>query len=150
MGHASQKLLGWFGGGGMQPWIATVQRAGFQPAVVWAYLQVGAEMGAGLLLVLGLLTPVAAAVLIGDMLVAILKVHAPRGLWSQDGGFEYNLVLIAVMVFVGMVGAGRYSVDRHLPVALPRPYTFLIVLVLTLALIAVGVAPTLGAQSGGP
>ena len=58
------------------------------------------------------------------MLVAILKVHASKGLWSQNGGFEYNLVLIAVMVVFGLIGAGRYSLDRHLPLALPRPHRF--------------------------
>jgi putative oxidoreductase len=145
IGHACQKAFGWFGGDGIQAWMATVQKEGFQPVALWAYLSIAAELGGGLLLALGLLTPLAAAVLIGDMSVAILKVHAPKGLWSQNGGFEYPLVLIALMIAFGLIGAGRYSVDRHLPVALPRPYTFLVFLALTLVLLGVAIAPTLGA-----
>jgi putative oxidoreductase len=101
VGHACQKAFGWFGGDGIQAWMATVQKATFQPAVLWAYLESAAELGGGLLLVLGLLTPVATALLIADMFGAILKVHAPGGLWSQNGGFEYNLVLIALMIALG-------------------------------------------------
>jgi putative oxidoreductase len=98
----------------------------------------------------GLLTPIAAAVLIGDMLVAILKVHAAKGIWSQNGGFEYNLVLIALLIAFGLIGAGRYSLDRRLPLALPRPYAFLACIVVTLVLVAVAVAPTFsGVSTGG-
>ena len=95
-----------------------------------------AELGAGLLLVLGLLTPLAAAVLIGDMLVAIFKVHAARGLWSQNGGFEYNLVLVALLLAVGLIGPGLYSMDRRLPFALPRPWTFVGALAVTVIVVA--------------
>jgi putative oxidoreductase len=96
------------------------------------------ETGGGLLLALGLLTPLAAAFLIGDMVVAILKVHAGRGLWSQNGGFEYNLVLIALLVVVGLIGPGMYSLDRRLPFALPRPHTFIVGLVVTAIVVGVG------------
>ena len=148
IGHACQKAFGWFGGDGIQAWIGTVQKAGFQPPLIWAYLEIAAELGGGLLLVLGLLTPLAAAMLIGDMCVAILKVHAPKGLWGQNGGFEYNLVLIALMIAIGLIGAGRYSLDRHLPVAFPRPHTFLVLLAVTLLLVGVAMTPLLG--SGPP
>ena len=95
----------------------------------------GAELGAGLLLVLGLLTPLAAAVLIGDMLVAILKVHASKGLWSQFGGFEYNLVLIVLFLAIGLMGPGLFSVDGRLPFALARPQVFLAALAATLGVV---------------
>ena len=148
MGHGAQKLFGWFGGDGMAAWTSTVEKAGIQPAATWATFDATAEFGAGILLVLGLLTPLASAVLIGDMLVAILKVHAPRGLWSQQGGFEYNLVLIALLVAVGVIGPGLYSLDRRLPFALPRPVTFLGLLILTLIGVAFAVAPTMAAPAG--
>src|SRR5919197_4717372 len=79
MGHASQKLLGWFGGPGMAGWMESIQKAGMQPVAFWAYLEAGGELIAGAFLVLGLLTPLAAAFLIGDMAVAIVKIHVARG-----------------------------------------------------------------------
>jgi putative oxidoreductase len=137
VGHACQKLFGWFGGQGMTGWMESIQKAGLEPVAFWAYFEATAELGAGLFLTLGLLTPFAAAVLIGDMLVAILKVHAGRGLWSQNGGFEYNLVLIVLLLVVGIVGPGMYSLDRRLPFVMRRPHTFLAALALSVVVVAV-------------
>ena len=103
----------------------------------WAYFEAGAEMLGGALLVLGLLTPLAAAAIVGDMLVATLKVHAAKGLWSQDGGFEYNLVLIVLLIGVGLMGAGRYSLDQALGVAMPRPLAFIGALLAALVVVAI-------------
>src|SRR6266498_694097 len=60
-----------------------------------------------------------------------IKIHAAKGLWNQNGGFEYNLVLIVLLLVVGLVGPGMYSFDRRLPFAMPRPYTFIAALVIT-------------------
>src|SRR6266536_5303436 len=68
VGHACQKLFGWFGGEGMETWVGTIQKAGLQPAPFWASLEAWVELGAGLGLAVGLLTPFAAALLVGDML----------------------------------------------------------------------------------
>jgi putative oxidoreductase len=143
IGHGCGKLFGWFGGDGMAAWVGTVEKAGIQPAALWATVAAGAELGGGVLLVVGLLTPLAAAVLIGDMLVAILKVHAPKGLWSQQGGFEYNLVLITLLLAIGLIGPGLPSLDRHLPFTIPRPHTFIAALLLTLVGVGISVLPTL-------
>ncbi len=137
LGHASQKLLGWFGGPGINGWMESIQKAGMEPVAFWAYLEAGGELVAGAFLVIGLLTPLAAAFLIGDMSVAILKVHATKGLWNQNGGFEYNLVLIALLFVVGLVGPGLYSFDRRLPFTFPRPHTFVAALVVTAIVVAV-------------
>jgi putative oxidoreductase len=132
IGHATQKLFGWFGGDGLAKTTESFAKLGIQPATLWAPLEAGAELSGGLFLVLGLLTPIGAALIIGDMLVAIVKVHAPKGLWSQQGGFEYNLVLIAILLVIGLAGPGLYSLDRRLPFALPRPWTFAFALVITI------------------
>jgi putative oxidoreductase len=145
IGHGLQKLLGWFGGDGIVTWTESISKFGLSPAPFWAYFEAGAELAAGLLLVLGLLTPFAAAVLVGDMLFATLKVHAQKGLWAQSGGFEYNLVLIALLVAVGLIGPGLYSLDRRLPFSLPRPLTF--IAAAAAAVLVVGLAVLL---SGGP
>jgi putative oxidoreductase len=140
-GHACQKLFAWFGGDGMGKFIGAIEKLGLQPAPLWAYVEAYAELFGGLLLVLGLLTPLAVAVLIGDMLVATAKVHAPRGLWSQQGGFEYDLVLITVLLAIGLIGPGIYALDGRVPVRLPKPHTFLVTLGATLIVV---VAATLG------
>ena len=65
----------------------------------------------GALLTLGALTPVAAGLITGTMITAIRKLHAPKGPWSTDGGYEYNLTLIAAMLALVETGPGRPSVD---------------------------------------
>ena len=57
--------------------------------------------------------------------VAIWKVHATKGYDITKGGFEYNLVLIALLAAVGLIGPGMNSLDRYLGVRLPRPQVFL-------------------------
>jgi putative oxidoreductase len=140
IGHGLQKLLGWFGGPGMQAWTESLAKDGVAPAATWAYVSAIGELGSGALLVLGVLTPIASAVLIGDMLVAILDVHASKGLWSQNGGFEYNLVLITLLVCVGVIGPGLYSLDRRVP-QVRRPFGFVGALVVTLGMIGLAVLP---------
>lgn len=140
IGHGSQKLFGWFGGPGIQGWTESLAKNGLQPAPVWAYTEAIGELGSGILLVLGLLTPLAAAILIADMVVAILDVHSSKGLWSQNGGFEYNLVLSVLLLSIGLMGPGLYSLDRRLP-AWPRPHVFVGSLIVTLIVAAFAVVP---------
>src|SRR5207248_6606483 len=103
VGHGTQKLFGWFGGEGIDGAIQTMEKIGVQPAPFWAYVEATTEAAAGLMLALGLLVPIAAAALVGDMVVAIVRVHAPKAFWSQFGGWEYNLVLVVLLVALGVV-----------------------------------------------
>ena len=75
-----------------------------------AYLVVAAEFGGGILLVLGLLTRLAAFAICIDMLVAILKVHLKNGLTGQ-GGFEFPLACAAIAFALIFLGAGPISLD---------------------------------------
>ena len=52
--------------------------------------------------------------IIGTMITAIRKVHAPKGPWVTEGGYEYNAVLIAAMVAIAESGPGKPSVDATL------------------------------------
>src|SRR6184192_2026996 len=88
VGHGTQKLFGWFGGGGPEGTGAFYHKVGFQPGVPLAILAGATEAGGGLLLALGLLTPLAAAGIIGVMISAAVGVHWPNGLWNTGGGFE--------------------------------------------------------------
>lgn len=69
------------------------------------------EAGGGLLLLLGLATPLAAAAIVGVMLNAIASVHGTKGPWVSDGGYEYNVVLMTAALVVALAGAGEWSLD---------------------------------------
>ena len=117
LGHGAQKAFGAFGGPGFEGATGFVGSLGFRPARVWATLAVGGELAAGLLFLLGLLTPLAGLLVLATMAVAIAKVHGPKGFFVQDGGYEYNLVLIIVALAVAAMGPGRFSLDYVLGLA---------------------------------
>jgi len=64
------------------------------------------------LLTLGAFTPIAASLITGTMVTAIRKVHADKGPWVTEGGYEYNAAIIAMMVAIAESGPGRPSVDE--------------------------------------
>jgi len=112
VGHGTQKLFGWFGGHGLEGTGAFFEQLGLKPGKRQATGAGAAETVGGALLTLGALTPVAAGLITGTMITAIRKVHAPKGPWNTDGGYEYNLTLIAAMAALAEVGPGRPSVDE--------------------------------------
>jgi putative oxidoreductase len=91
-----------------------------------------AELGGGLMLALGLLTPLAAAAIIGVMVVAIATVHLPKGFFSTEGGYEYNLVLAAAAAGIAFTGPGAWSLDAALGLD-PEPWWGVAALVAGLA-----------------
>ncbi len=109
--HGVQKLLGWFGGHGIAGTSGFVGSLGFRPARPWAWLLALTESLGGLLLALGLLTPLAAAAVIGVMLTASVVVHAPKGFFAANGGFELPMVLGLGALAVAFTGPGAYSLD---------------------------------------
>jgi len=109
--HGSQKLFGWFGGYGIAGTGGFFESIGFRPGKVQAALAGLCEFGGGLLLAMGLVTPLGAALIITVMVAAIGSVHLPKGFWVHNGGFEYNLVVVASAFAVACTGPGEYSVD---------------------------------------
>ena len=112
--HGSQKLFGWFGGYGLAGTGAFFEQLGFRPGKVQAFLAGLGEAGGGLLLAAGLATPLAAAAIVAVMLVAITSVHAPKGFFAQNGGFEYPFVLGAAAAALAFTGPGAASLDAAL------------------------------------
>jgi putative oxidoreductase len=125
-GHGAQKLFGWFGGPGLKQTGDAFQAMGLKPGQPMATMAAISEFGGGLCLVTGLATPLAAAELIGVMAEAIRSVHASKGPWSTEGGWEYNAVLIAVLAAIVEHGPGPLSLDRALGFKLKGPLWALI------------------------
>ncbi len=119
--HGSQKLFGWFGGYGIAGTAGFMAQIGFVPGRRSALLAGLAEVGGGLLLALGTATPLAAATIIGVMVVAIFSVHWPKGFFVTPGGYEYNLVLATVALGIAFAGPGRFSVDGLVGLHLAGP-----------------------------
>jgi putative oxidoreductase len=69
-----------------------------------------AETASGVLLAIGLATPLACLLLIST-LVNVLALHLRNGLSRRANGYEYELVLLAGTVAVLLGGAGRWSLD---------------------------------------
>ncbi|HVH96667.1 MAG TPA: DoxX family protein [Bacillus sp. (in: firmicutes)] len=114
VGHGAQKLFGWFGGYGIKGTGGWFESIGIKPGVTMALLAGLTELIGGILFTVGLLTPLAGIMIAGTMVMAIVKVHAPNGLWATENGYEYNLILIAVTIGVALTGPGQYALDAFL------------------------------------
>ena len=111
-GHGVQKLFGWFGGHGLANTGKAFGSVGYRPGTFFAFVAGTTEAGGGLLLALGLLTPLAAAAIMGTMLNAALSAHVKNGFWGSKGGYEYTLALGGVAAGLAFTGAGAYSLDH--------------------------------------
>ncbi|KUL38914.1 DoxX family protein [Streptomyces sp. NRRL F-4489] len=114
-GHGSQKLFGILGGRGLTRTADGFAALGYHPGKLFALIGGLSEFLGGLGLALGLLTPLAAAALIGVMINAMVTVTAAHGLWDTDGGVEYSVCIAVVALAVAAIGPGRLSVDRFFP-----------------------------------
>jgi putative oxidoreductase len=108
---------GWnhaFGGGKLPGTARWFESIGIRPGRVHALFATLTELGAGALLVLGFLTPLAAAGVVGTMAVAFVANHRKNGffIFRPGEGYEYVLMLILVGCALGALGAGNWSVDH--------------------------------------
>lgn len=109
--HGMQKLFGWFGGGGPDAtgrWFASL---GFGDGRAATFMAAASEISGGLGLAAGLLTPLAAAALIGTMTTAAFVNNADGGFWSASKGWELNGYLIVIAWAIATAGPGRFSLD---------------------------------------
>src|SRR5947209_1505200 len=114
VGHGTQKLNGWFGGGGIDATASMFEGLGLRPGRRNAIAAGAAEAGGGAALALGFATPFASAALIGTMLTAIHRVHLKNGPWISNQGYEYNLTLVLAAALLAELGPGPVSVDNLL------------------------------------
>lgn len=114
--YGSQKLFGWFGGPSSIDRTADFMASvGLKPGTFFAYLAGITEFGGGIAMLLGVATRLAGLALVGDMVMATIKVTADQGLHpytSQNApGYGLNVALIALGLVMFLLGAGRYSID---------------------------------------
>ena len=110
--HGAQKLFGWFGGGGSRGTAAGFAQLRFRAPLLMALAAGLAELGGGLLIAAGLLTPLAALAIAVVMLNAIGTVHWRNGFFNSAGGYEFNLLVLAAAAAIAATGAARFSLDN--------------------------------------
>ena len=97
--------------GGTAGWFESM---GMKPGKLHAWAAASTEMGAGLLLMLGLLTPFASSAVVAVMIVAGYTVHRDNGFMIVKDGWEYTFIVGLIAAFIALLGPGEYSIDRAL------------------------------------
>lgn len=110
--HGSQKVLGAFGGPGLQGFVNWIGSLGV-PAVL-GYLAAFFEFAGGLLLLFGIASRLGAAMVIPVMLGAIYLVHLKNGFFTQNGGYEYPLVLLVMALALVIGGSGSLTLMKFM------------------------------------
>jgi putative oxidoreductase len=117
--HGSQLMLGWFGGFGLSGSMHFfTQQLGIPAA--FAFFGMAGQFLGGCLLIVGPAGRVAALAIIGNMVVAVAKVHwrfrrFMNWFGTQKGeGFEYHLLVVTLGLLVVVRGSGAISLDRLL------------------------------------
>ena len=110
---------GWnkvFGGGGLKGTAGWFGSIGMKWPALQARLAAATEIGAGVMLAAGFLTPWAAAGIIGVMVVAIVVAHAKVGffVFLPNQGWEYCATIALGALAVGIIGPGEWSIDGAL------------------------------------
>lgn len=115
--YGTQKLLGWFNGPGWRANADGFTAMGYNPGEFFGTLAGLAELVGGLLLVVGLFTPLAAAIVLGTMINAI-NVLWSGGLFPADPsvpGFTTPLLFALAAAALAFTGPGRFSLDAGRP-----------------------------------
>lgn len=109
-GHGTQKLFGWWGGHGPEATGKFMDSLGHRPGRRMAMTAGIAETGGGLLVALGLFSPIGNAVIVAVMLVAATA-HAENGLWNDERGFELPIFYATTAAALALTGPGSASLD---------------------------------------
>lgn len=138
LGHGLQKLLGVFGGPGIDGFAGALGAFGFTSyTTALSWITALTETIGGALLIVGLFTPLAAAGLLG-VAASVVYVKFSGGFFGPPQGFEYELLLATSAFVLLFTGAGRLSVDVHTPWRRkPMPYAVLGVLIAAAACVVI-------------
>jgi putative oxidoreductase len=119
VGHGLRKLIRRLGPGPVSTG-AYFERIGYRPGVLFAVIAGLTETAGGALFLAGVLTPLAAAMVLGVMANAVRQGLA-HGFWAENGGCEYPLFLGLAALALAFTGPGAASVDDALGLDLAGP-----------------------------
>ena len=111
--HGTQKLFGWFDGGGIAGTGGFFESSGYPQGETMAWIAGLSETLGGIGLIAGLFTPLAAAAILGVMINAIAV--KGTGEFFAPKGIEYDLVLACTAAGLALTGPGRVAFDHYLP-----------------------------------
>ena len=108
-----------WGGGKIAGTAGWFESLGMKPGKLHAWLASLTELGAGAMLALGLLTPLAGGACASVMLVAWLTNHRTNGffIFRPGEGYEYVMNLFVSSLAVAFIGAGEWSLDDVLGIS---------------------------------
>jgi putative oxidoreductase len=124
--HGAQKLLGWFGGYGLNATGEFMTQLGFAPGRKFAAAASITEIASGLLITFGFLGPVGPAMMLSVMIVAAVTVHLRNGVFAATNGIELPLLYAAAAIGFGLTGFGQYSLDGALGLVEQLPPAWLV------------------------
>ncbi|MBW5484157.1 DoxX family protein [Streptomyces bambusae] len=112
--HGTQKLFRWFDGPGLKTTGMFFEKGGYPAGETMAVIAGVTETLGGLGLILGLLTPLAGAAIVGVMINAIAVKWAGEVIGQV--GVELESLIIAAAATLALTGPGRFALDRFVPV----------------------------------
>jgi len=108
--HGLQMAFGLFGGPGIKGFAGMLSGLGFVPATFWSAVGSYTTLIGGLLLIAGIQTRPAAALLLIFIVTAGIKVHLSKGFFITNGGYEYTFVIAAACISLILSGPGKFSI----------------------------------------
>ena len=96
--HGASKILGILGG--------------HKPHDVLGWTGAGIELVGGILILIGLLTSLAAFICSGEMAVAYFMVHQPKAMLPIQNGGELAAIYCFVALYIACRGTGKWGVDK--------------------------------------
>jgi len=121
--HGAQKLLGWFGGFGVEGTAGYMESIGLRHGRLMAASAGVVELVGGGLVATGLFPPLGAALVGSAMLVAARTDHRGKGLWIFNYGAEHVLTNAAAVVGLAIAGPARWSLDNAIGWDVHGPFT---------------------------
>src|SRR3954469_24617159 len=112
--HGAQKAFGWWGGPGPANWLKAIHRMGFHPPTFFAAASIFNELAGGLALAIGFVTPLAAAIVVAQSVIIVVKAHLANGFFSTRGGIEFPLLMGIAAMAIGLLSPGAISLDALL------------------------------------
>ena len=114
--HGLQKAFGLWGGQGLGGFEQSLADLGYQHANILTYVGAGGQIAAGVLLILGLFTPLAAAGAVAYLINALLAAVAAQPAHGYfafllPDGHEYLVMLLVLAAGLTLTGPGRYGFD---------------------------------------